>query len=224
LASRTTKRYFLDKHRKSCPSHLVKFKGDLFNPAKRIVIAEGLPSTGKTKCSIESGIEQVVNGTFEKLVIVRPVIIPACGLLPGLMSEKMAPYTRQSSIYVEMTGLDSFEELMAKRKVEVIPADLLQGNRFMDCFVLVDEAQHIHKESAFAILTRMGENTKMVLLGDTSKGQCAKKVGKESILNYAAEKLKDKDYVGVHNFYERSCVLGDEVTKDLVLTLMDDFM
>ena len=224
MASRTSKVFVLDKYRGNCPEHLKDFKTDLYDRSKRIVVAEGLPSTGKTKCSIEAGIEQVRIGAYEKLVLVRPVIIPACGLLPGLMAEKMMPYTRQSGIYVGQCSQQSFEELMNKHKIEIIPADLLQGNRFQDCFVVVDEAQHIHKDMTFSILTRMGESTKIVLLGDTSKGQASKKVGKESILNYTAEKLREKDYAGMHYFYDESCVLGDGVTKDLVITLMGDFM
>lgn len=224
MASKTSKVYVLDRYRQSCPPHLKGFKADLYDRSKRIVIAEGLPSTGKTKCAIEAGIEQVRSGKYEKMILVRPVIIPACGLLPGLMNEKMAPYTRQGGIYVDMCSQENFDELVFTKKIEIIPADLLQGNRFMDCYVLVDEAQHIHEENSFAILTRMGEGAKMVLIGDTSRGQAAKKVGKHSILNYAADTLREKDYVGVHHFFDESCVLGDEVTRDLVITLMGDFV
>ena len=224
MASKTSKILRMEKYRQTCPPHVKQFKADLFDRNKRIVIAEGLPSTGKTKCAIEAGVEQVASGKYEKLILVRPVIIPACGLLPGLLNEKMAPYTRQGEIYIEMCSQEDLQEMLFRKKIEIMPADLLQGNRFMDCYVLIDEAQHIHSECSFATLTRMGENTKMVLIGDTSKGQAAKKIGKNSILNYAADKLRDKDYAGVHEFYDKSCILGDDVTRDLSLTIMDDFM
>ena len=198
---------------------IVAFRNDLVDTSKRLVFCTGLPSTGKTRSAIECAIEQVQRGTYERLIIVRPVIIPTYGFLPGDSDTKMFPYIRQSLIYINKSAQIDLAE-----KIEVIPVDQLQGNRFFNAIVVMDEMQSVPKEETFKVLSRVGENSKFIILGDTSKGQEHKKVKDNSILHYVIDKFKGKPYVAVHEFYEESDILGDAVTKDIICTLMPDFL
>jgi predicted ribonuclease YlaK len=211
--------------RQPCSEKLKQYKRDLADIEKRLIFCVGLPSTGKTRCAVEIGLQQVMDNKYDKLIIIRPVIQPECGLLPGTIMEKMQPYIRQAGIYCESYNRQNLDELIRYGKLEVLPADLLQGDRFQNCFVIMDEMQNIHKDKTFAILSRVGENSKFVVIGDVSKGQQNKKIKHgETMLDYCVNKFYNKDYTAVHSFYEPSDVLGDACTKDIILTLIEDFM
>ena len=205
---------------------LRQFRDALLNPEKRIVIGVGLPSTGKTKQAIDCGCREVNKGNYNRLIIVRPVVVPECGLLPGNIIEKMNPYIRQSDLYCEeLNNQKGLMMLIREEKAEVIPVDLLQGNRFNNCYVIMDEMQNVHKKETFKTLTRIGEGSKFVILGDVSSGQIGKKVKQgETILDYCLEKFVEKDYVSLHKFYDENDILGDSITKDLIITMMEDFV
>lgn len=216
---------FSSKYQMQSTPKLKSYKRDLANMEKRLIFCVGLPSTGKTRCAVEIGLQQVLEGKYEKLIIVRPVILPKCGLLKGTLEDKMAPYTRQVNVYCEAYSGRTIEDLERNGQIEILPADLLQGDRFQNAFVILDELQNIHKDETFAILSRVGENSKFVVIGDNSKGQENKKVKQgNSILDYCLETFYNKDYVGIHKFYEIEDLLGDECTKDIIMTLLPDFM
>lgn len=198
---------------------ILAFRNDLVDTSKRLIFCVGLPSTGKTRSAIECAIEQVQRGTYERLVIVRPVIVPTYGFLPGDSDTKMFPYIRQSLIYI-----DKAVQIDLASKIEVIPVDQLQGNRFFNSIVVCDELQNVSQDETFRILSRVGENSKFILLGDTSRGQENRKVKDRSILHYAIDKFRDKSYVAVHEFYDENDILGDEITKDIIVTLMPDYV
>lgn len=207
------------------PPKLQNYKRDLFNPNKRLVFAVGLPSTGKTKKAIEAGIEQVMRMEYEKLIIIRPVLVPEAGLLKGDLLEKMQPYIRQSGIYIEKYEQFTMEDLIKSGRVEILSVDLLQGNRFQNCFVVADEMQNVHMRHTFAFLSRVGEGCKYVVIGDISRGQCNKKIKQgETLLDYCLNKFGNKEYCSIHRFYDTADILGDSVTKDIIITLMEDFV
>lgn len=201
------------------------FEADLYNKDKRMVFAVGLPSTGKTVSAIESGLDQLCNGAYEKIVVVRPVLIPSYGFLPGDNYDKMFPYIRQIGIYTSHCTQFTLEELMSRGQLEIIAVDQLQGNRFQGCFVVADEMQNVHWTETFKILSRVGEESKFVIIGDVSRGQQNKKIKLgDSLLDYCIEKFSDDEAVGIHTFYEDSDILGDDFSKHLILKLMDDFL
>ena len=204
---------------------LSAYKKDLGDMDQRLIFCVGLPSTGKTRCAVEIGLQQVIEGKYEKLVVVRPVILPECGLLKGTLLEKMAPYTRQVNVYCESYNGRNIEDLERTGQIEIIPADLLQGDRFQNCFVIMDEFQNTHKEKSFAILSRIGENSKFVIIGDTSRGQKNKKIPLgDTLIDYCIKKFEEKDFCSIHSFYEKEDILGDDITKEIILTLIDDFV
>lgn len=205
---------------------IVKYCEDLNDPAKRLVFAEGLPHTGKTLNAIEAGILQVTSRKYEKLVIIRPVIIPECGLLKGTLEDKMDTYVRQAREYVNEACVDSFAELCSAGKIEILPADLLQGNHFKDCYVVIDESQNIHYKRTFKTLSRIGDNAKFVIIGDTSMGQEDEKIRHNNLLQYSIRKFEPYNHpsIAVHTFYAEEDILGDEFTKFIIGVLIPDFV
>lgn len=204
---------------------LKAYRKDLEDLNKRIVLVNGLPFTGKTAQAIDYAVKDIKKGFYDKLILVRSPLQSECGFLKGGYDDKMAPYTRQASIYCERSNEGmTLDEMIAVGVCEVIEPMFLQGNRFDRCVVLVDEAQNIHKDWAFKVLTRIGEGTKFIIIGDVSKGQANRRIKiEDSLPYYLMEKLRGKPYVGIHTFYEEADILGGEMEKDLILTLMDDF-
>jgi len=202
------------------------FRTDLFDENKRLIFAEGLPHTGKTLNAIEAGVIQVMKNKYEKLVIIRPVLIPECGLLPGSLEDKMSLYTRQAKEYVNGACLEGWIALCLDKRIEILPADQLQGNHFRNSFVVIDEAQNIHKKQTFKTLSRVGDNAKFVIIGDTSLGQENAKIKHENILQYSVRKFAPYNHpnIAVHSFYDEEDILGDSFTKFLIVSLIPDFV
>lgn len=197
---------------------------DLRNTDKRLVFVAGLPSTGKTKSSIEIGVQQVLERKYTKLIIIRPILIPEFGFLPGNAEEKMQYYLRQARQYVDDSTLDGFKRLVENNKIEFIPADQLQGSRFMDAYVVADEFQNVPKSQTFKFLSRVGEGCKFVVIGDISKGQANKKIKHgDTLIDYCLDVFGGKEYSACHFLYDYSDILGDTVTVDIIKTLIPDF-
>lgn len=211
--------------KQTTPPKLKAYIRDLLNPDKRLVFVDGLPSTGKTKCAIENGLKLLRRGKYDKLITVRPVVIPETGYLPGALLEKMYPYIRQAAIYADMCTQEGFDQLIATKRIEVLSADLLQGDRFQNCFVVFDEMQNVHQDKTFAILSRAGEGAKFVCIGDTSKGQRSSKVKKQTMLRYCIENFANDPYASVHTFHDiDNDILGDDFTKHIIKKLAPDFV
>lgn len=203
------------------------YRKDLYDPTKRLVLVEGLPHTGKTLNAIEVGVELVNKGVYDKLVIIRPVLIPEFGLLPGGLDEKMALYTRQAREYVNDSSLEGWLNLCLSKKIEILPADQLQGNHFKNSYVAIDESQNIHYLRSFKVFSRIGDGAKFVIIGDTSRGQENEKIKHDNLLQYGIRKFQPYNHpnIAIHSFYdEDNDILGDSFTKFIIKTLMPDFV
>ena len=206
---------------------LEAYKADLMNRDKRLIFVSGLPSTGKTKCAVDAGFLQASCNFYRQLVLCRPILKQATGFLKGTLLEKMGPYVAQANEYIleQSQGNSNIPSELAGGLVQIYPADMLQGIRFRHKFTIIDEAQNISDSEAFKILTRVGENGKLVILGDMSKGQCEDKFLGRNLLSYGISKFGGKDYCGIHTFYDQDTdLLGDDVTKDIIRTILPDFL
>jgi PhoH-like ATPase len=203
------------------------FRDDLFNKSIKLVIGVGLPFTGKTAQATDAGIIQLRGYEgFKKFILIRPVIVPKTGFLPGTFKEKMYPYVRQTELYMkEFSGGMDIEELMRTGRVEIFSTDLLQGNRFDSSYMLFDEMQNAPWTEAYCDISRFGNGSKIIFTGDISKGQANKNVKGESVLDYLIRKFYGKSYVGIHHFYDREDMLiDDEDLKDMIWTIAEDFL
>lgn len=205
---------------------IIQYRKDLLDPTIRLLFVEGLPHTGKTLNAVETGIEQVVEGSYAKLVIIRPALVPECGLLKGSLEDKMDMYIRQAREYVNESSEETWKELCAHEKIEIIPADMLQGNHFKDSFVIIDETQNISYKRTFKTLSRVGDNAKFVIIGDTSFGQENERIKHDNMLQYSVRKFAPYNHpnIAVHSFYDEDDILGDSFTKFLITTLIPDFV
>ena len=153
----------------------------LNDPAVPVVALDGPAGTGKTLCAVAAGLEQVVEeGRFARLCVYRPVVPVGkaeLGYLPGSLDEKLDPWMAAiaDAVYAltERRSRDDAQQVIEaiKDRGQLVMESVthLRGRTLHNSFVLVDEAQNLPPEVMKTILTRLGDDSKVVFTGDTSQ-------------------------------------------------------
>ena len=166
----------------------------------------GKAGCGKTILTMSVALQKLEEGTFNKLILVRPVV-PAgddIGFLPGTEDEKLKPWMGAFYDAVESilriredqrTADEYIERLKMEGKLEIKSFTYMRGRTLSNAFVIIDEAQEITPHIAKLMLTRVGENTKIVMTGDPSDNQIDNALvnSKTNGLVYVIEKCKDSN-------------------------------
>ncbi len=137
-----------------------------------IVMCYGPPGTGKTHIATGVAAQMLRKTTISKIVLTRPVVEAgnSIGYLPGTMEEKVGPYL--VPLFDELSRFITpakMKALMANNMVEIAPLSMMRGRTFTDAVVICDEAQNGNLTELRMLLTRIGENAKLLLLGDLSQ-------------------------------------------------------
>jgi phosphate starvation-inducible PhoH-like protein len=139
---------------------------------KHIVFATGPAGTGKTIVSTLYAIQQFKKGNIDKIVITRPAVSvdEQHGFLPGSLVEKMAPWTRPiMDVFEEFYHPKEIEYLVENNKVEIAPLAYMRGRTFKNAIILADEMQNATREQMKMLLTRIGDNSKLIVNGDLAQ-------------------------------------------------------
>jgi len=147
----------------------------LMDPDIKLVSLVGRAGSGKTLCAIAAGLQQTIglhvdNNHYSRLIVSRPVqpMGRDIGFLPGTMEEKMLPWLMpiQDNLKFLMGDRTSLEMYIEKGKIEIEALTYIRGRSISNAFIVIDEAQNLTKHEIKTIITRIGENTKIVLTGD----------------------------------------------------------
>lgn len=143
----------------------VRYKDSIKN-FKGITVAIGPAGTAKTHIACETCIKGLISGEKKKLIITRPAINADedHGYLPGYIDQKMEPYL--------MPIYDSFRKVAKDYKkldIEICPFAYMRGRTFEDAYIIADEMQNSTVSQMKMILTRLGENSKLVISGDVEQ-------------------------------------------------------
>lgn len=153
----------------------------LEDPNKQIVFAVGYAGTGKTYLATLYAIQQLKAGAIDKIVITRPNIAvddKDIGFLPGDIMKKMAPWTKPVlDVFEEYYSTKDIAGMIEDGIIELVPMAYIRGRTFKNAVVLLDEAQNTTRNSMLSALTRIGENTKIVVTGDTRQSDRGKSNG-----------------------------------------------
>jgi len=157
-----------------------------------ITVAIGPAGTGKTRVSVAYGIEKLIIGDFKRLVITRPIVEAGehLGYLPGDFSEKINPYLQpiyyELSHYLSKQELDTFINNGLNRRGEneiiIAPLAYMRGMNYHDSYMILDEAQNCTFEQIKLFITRVGFNSKAVLVGDETQSDLPP--GKSGLLEW----------------------------------------
>lgn len=140
-----------------------------------LVTLTGLAGSGKTYVALMAGLDGLQEGRYSRIVISRSIqpVGRDLGYLPGDVDEKMAPWLApiMDNFRCMMGDKDFtyFQMMMDRGELEVAPLSFIRGRTFNDAYVIVDEAQNATIHELKTIITRVGKNSKIVLLGDTDQ-------------------------------------------------------
>jgi phosphate starvation-inducible PhoH-like protein len=137
-----------------------------------ITFCQGIAGSGKTHIAIGMAIEYLLEEKVKKIIITRPVVESGekIGYLPGTAEEKLHPYLLP--LIDEINHFISpalYASLKLNNKIEVVPLGLMRGRNFHNAFIVADECQNASYDQLKMLLTRLGNNSKMILTGDVSQ-------------------------------------------------------
>jgi len=162
-----------------------------------LVTLTGLAGSGKTFLALMAALEGLHTGTYKRIVVTRSLqpVGKDIGFLPGSLEEKMNPWLAPifDNVRHVFKDLSYFEVQMQKGIIEVAPLSFIRGRTFPDSFVLVDESQNATIHELKTIITRVGENSKIVLMGDTDQIDTPYITKKSNGLSIVTEKFKNSD-------------------------------
>jgi phosphate starvation-inducible PhoH-like protein len=137
-----------------------------------ITFCQGVAGSGKTHIAVGMALDYLLDDKVKRIVITRPVVESGekIGYLPGTAEEKLHPYLLplldEVRYFISNAELAS---LKTQNKIEIVPLGLMRGRNFHDAFIVADECQNASYDQLKMLLTRLGNNSKMVLTGDISQ-------------------------------------------------------
>ena len=144
----------------------------LKNPRKFIVFAIGPAGTGKTMLAVQMAIKLFKEGAISKIIVTRPAVSvdEEHGFLPGTLNQKMEPWTRPIfDVFEEYYHPREIADMLDDGVIEISPLAYMRGRTFKNAFVIADEMQNATPSQMKMLLTRIGENSRMVVTGDLNQ-------------------------------------------------------
>ncbi len=139
---------------------------------KDITMSLGPAGTGKSFLAVSVGVSLLMEKKIERVILSRPAVEAGekLGFLPGDMKEKVDPYLRPlyDALY-ELFGVEKIDKKIETGEIEIAPLAFMRGRTLKNCFAILDEAQNATETQIKMFLTRIGENSKLVVNGDPSQ-------------------------------------------------------
>lgn len=183
-----------------------------------IILCNGPAGCGKSFLSIMKAIDyiQKSDNSYNKIFLITPnveITTNSLGSLPGDLESKMSLFMNSVyRLFDKVLSESKRKQLVEEKTIETLGLGYIRGENFDNCILIVDEAQNATKKEMLTILTRIGENCKMILSGDII--QIDKfRTKEESGLYYAMSRLSEIDGVGTFTFSMDSIVRNKIISK-----------
>ena len=179
-----------------------------------LVFGVGPAGTGKTYVAVAQAVQLMSKGKVDRIILSRPAVEAGerLGFLPGDMRDKVDPYLRPlyDALY-DMMEADIVVRRLTEGTIEVAPLAFMRGRTLSNAFIILDEAQNCTPGQMKMFLTRLGENSRMVITGDPS--QIDLPLGSLSGLTNAIDTLEGVEGVGLVRFTSQDVVRHPLVTR-----------
>ena len=137
-----------------------------------IIFCHGPAGTGKTHLAIGKAVDAMRNGSTSKIIISSPMVTTGDGIgfLPGEVNDKVGPYLRpcfdELALFAQKNTLAHWKE---SEDLEIVPLSMMRGRTFKYSYIILDEAQNATLKQLKSCLTRLGQNSKMIITGDSDQ-------------------------------------------------------
>lgn len=187
---------------------------------KQIVFVKGAAGTGKTFLALKAALEVMKMGTngINKMMLTKPIVEAGerIGFLPGGIEEKTDPYMQSfiDNIY-ELIGKTLTRDLLACNAIQSVPLPYIRGNTFRKSISILDEAQNTTPIAMKLFISRIGQGSKMIIIGDSDQSDLFLRGNETHGLSDAFERFKNVGAVGFFEFTE-----DDIVRSDILIEMM----
>lgn len=179
-----------------------------------VVFGVGPAGTGKTYLAVALAVYALKNKEIDKIILTRPAVEAGekLGFLPGDLNEKVDPYLRPLfDALQEMMGQDAYLRHIDRGSIEIAPLAYMRGRTLSNSFIILDEAQNTTREQMKMFLTRMGENSRIVVTGDVTQIDLPKNI--KSGMVDAIEVLDGVEGIEIVKLSAKDVVRHELVTK-----------
>jgi len=189
-----------------------------------ITICSGLPGSGKTFLSCAEALKLIkTRPKYKRIVLVKsitPLKNEEIGHLPGDLKEKMAPIMESFTDNIrKLIGKTRMEKLIELGVIEIVPIAFARGRSIDNSIILIDEAQNISLDNIRTLMTRIGDNSKMVIMGDVKQKDIRNK--RDSSLEIVLNKFNDVEGFGCVELRDPNDVVRNPIIK-IVEQIFDD--
>lgn len=174
----------------------------LTNPEIDMVILEGVAGSGKTLMAVAAGLQQIFEKRlYSEIVFTRsPIgIADDIGFLPGTEEEKMTPWMGALTDNLEQLASKSqkYDSDVIMSKIKIRAVQFMRGRSFVNKFIIIDECQNMTPSQMKVLITRAGEGTKYVIMGDIEQIDNKKLDRNNNGLQYIIQRSMDSDFIRI---------------------------
>ena len=193
-----------------------------------LVIAEGSAGVGKTLLACWYAAKKLHYGDINKVVLIRayqPLAGRTTGFLPGSVEDKLRPFYQQMIDYFEdYLGKGTTEIHLKQGTIEICSLETIRGRSWSNAIIIVDEAQNLFVPEVQALVTRLGEDSQMILCGDNSGLQTDVKNGMDGLtyLHKLVEKYNIPEVVSVQ--FTRDDICRGGMCRAFVISFEDELI
>tara|TARA_E500000178_G_C16984705_1_gene737593 strand:- start:637 stop:1380 length:744 start_codon:yes stop_codon:yes gene_type:complete len=176
----------------------------LLDPNQTIIFATGPAGTGKTMLSVLAAVKALKEQTIERIIITRPAVgvdDERHGFLPGDLNAKMEPWTKPIfDVVREYYNAKQIQTMITEGVIEISPLAFMRGRTFKNAWVIADEMQNATPNQMKMLLTRIGEESRMVITGDVA--QTDRKEHENGLIDFQQlySRYSDSEYISVCEF------------------------
>lgn len=157
----------------------------------KIIFCTGIAGSGKSFLSIGVALQHLKRGSVNRLIIARPVVYCGndLGSMPGFLDDKLEPFffSAEDTI-IKLIGVEEYKYFCKQKKIIFKPIEVMRGATFDNCYIICDDSQNMTEQQLKLLLTRLGDNCKMIINGDVAQADT-----RSFILNKVIDKLTDID-------------------------------